>query len=117
MIDHKAISPDQLELALKKQKVSGGILGSILLEMGFISEEALFMPILAGQMNVEFINLKELTIPRDIIQKISPKIAAHYRVRWRGPSCRRWWRVRAGFAHICVATAVANPDRKYTKGR
>lgn len=80
LIERRAITSQQLEQALQKQKESGGLLGSILLEMGFISEQALFMPVLAGQMNVEYVNLKESSISPEIIRRIPPKIAAHYRV-------------------------------------
>ena len=80
LIERGVITPEQLEVALKKQKEQGGLLGSILLELGFIDEETVFLPIVAGQQDVEYINLKEQQISAEAIAKIPAKFATFYRI-------------------------------------
>ena len=48
LIEKGIITPDQLAVALKRQKETGGLLGAILLESGFIDEETVFLPTIAG---------------------------------------------------------------------
>ncbi len=80
LIEKKIITPEQLEIALKKQKETGKFLGVTLLELGLISEETIFLPILAGQIGVEYVNLKEIEIPSEAVAKIPPKFATHYKI-------------------------------------
>ena len=80
LIEKRMVTPEQLEIALKKQKETGKLLGITLLELGFISEETIFLPILAGQLGVEYINLKEKEIPSEAIAKIPAKFASHYKI-------------------------------------
>ena len=56
LIEKGIITQEQLNQALEKQKETGDLLGAILLGMGFVSEETVFLPILAGQMGVDFVD-------------------------------------------------------------
>ncbi len=80
LIEKKIITVEQLEIALKKQKETGKLLGVTLLELGFITEEAMFLPILAGQLGVDYINLKEVQISAEAISKIPARFATHYKI-------------------------------------
>ena len=80
LIEKGIISREQLNQALKKQKETGGRIGTILLEMGFVDEETVFLPIVAGQQNVVFVNLKDINIAIDAVNKIPAKFAIHYKV-------------------------------------
>jgi type IV pilus assembly protein PilB len=97
LIEKKLITQDQLDIALKKQRESGKLLGSVLLELGFVDEETVFLPILAGQMGMEYANLNEKEIPREVITKITAKIAGHYKM------------IPIDFKNGVLTIATANP--------
>ena len=80
LVDRGLITPEQLDIALHKQKETGELLGITLLELGFIDEEAVFMPVLAGQYGVDFVNVKDKEISSDVICRIPAKFATHYKV-------------------------------------
>jgi len=80
LIEKGIITETQLETALKKQRESGELLGVVLLELGFVDEETVFLPILAGQFGVDYVNLSNKEIPREAIQKLPAKFASHYKV-------------------------------------
>lgn len=80
LIEKGIITSQQLDIALKKQTETGGLLGAILLELGFVDEETVFLPILAGQLGIDFIRLADMAIPQDVIQKIPVKFASHYKI-------------------------------------
>lgn len=80
LIEHKIITPEQLQIALARQQGSGKLLGAILLELGFIDEDAMFLPILSSQLNVDFISLKDREIPPDVIRRVPPKFASYYKI-------------------------------------
>ena len=80
LIERQIITRKQLDDALQEQKKTGELLGATLLHMGFIDEETVFIPLLAGQFGVEHINLGEMDIPREVISKVPAKIASHYKI-------------------------------------
>ncbi len=80
LIEKKIITPEQLEIALKKQKETNEPLGVTLIKLGFIEEETIFLPVLAGQMGVDYVNLKDIEIPPEVLSKIPAKFASHYKI-------------------------------------
>ena len=70
LIEKGIITSEQLDVALKKQRETGGLLGAILLELGFVDEETVFLPTIAGQLGIDFIRLKDMEIPPGAIGKI-----------------------------------------------
>jgi type II secretory ATPase GspE/PulE/Tfp pilus assembly ATPase PilB-like protein len=80
LVEKKIISQEQLDQALRKQKETGEMLGTTLLKLGFVSEEAIFIPIIADQWGVEHINLRAIDITQDVISKIPAKFAIHYKI-------------------------------------
>ncbi|MBF0483090.1 MAG: Flp pilus assembly complex ATPase component TadA [Candidatus Omnitrophica bacterium] len=80
LIERGIITQENLDAALRKQKEKGGLLGAILIELGFVTEEKIFLPVLAGQMGVDFINLKEMNIPPQVIGKVPAKSAMYYKI-------------------------------------
>ena len=80
LIEKKIISPEQLETALKKQKETGKLLGVILMELGFVSEETVLLPLIAGETGVEYVNLKDIQVSQEAISKIPAKFASHYKI-------------------------------------
>ncbi len=80
LVEDKVITPQQLETALKEQKKTGELLGVTLVRLGFVSEEGVYLPILAQQLGVDFVRLKDLDIKSDVIDKIPAKFAYHYKI-------------------------------------
>jgi len=78
LIERNLITPDQLEAGLTEQKKSGGYIGETLIRMGYLRDED-FYPVLAEQLGIEFIKLKEIEISDDVIKAIPAKFAFHYR--------------------------------------
>lgn len=80
LLEKGLITESQLNQALAKQRETGDRLGTTLFKLGFIDEETIFMPVLAGQMNVEHVNLNEIDISQEAVNMIPPKFATHYKI-------------------------------------
>src|SRR5689334_13143054 len=80
LVQHKIITREQLEAALVEQQRTGEMLGVTLQRLKFVDEESLYMPILAQQIGVDFVRLKDVAIPPDILKKIPAKFAVHYKI-------------------------------------
>ncbi len=80
LVENKVITAEQLAIALEKQKQTGDLLGITLFKLGFVDEENYVLPIVASQMGVEFVNLAQIKIPKDVIKKIPAKIATYYKL-------------------------------------
>lgn len=79
LVEHKLITPEQLEIGLKEQEKGAGALGETLVKLGFTTESDI-LPIIAKQLNITYVKIKELTIPPEVIAKIPAKVAHHYKV-------------------------------------
>jgi type IV pilus assembly protein PilB len=77
LIEEGLVDQAQLDEALAAQKRDGGKLGSTLVKLGFLSEEALYY-FLAIQQGVEFVEATEL--PADLVRSIPAAIARKYSV-------------------------------------
>jgi type IV pilus assembly protein PilB len=73
------ISGEQLDKALKEQQNSSGRLGSILVKLGFITEDEI-VQFLSKQFNVPSVNLAEYKIDAAVIKLIPTHIAQKYGV-------------------------------------
>src|SRR3989338_2371045 len=80
LVESKLITVEQLEKALAEQEKTGELLGVTLQRLGFVDEESLYLPILAQQIGVELVYVKDLHIPVETIRKIPAKFASHYKV-------------------------------------
>src|SRR5688500_611642 len=74
LVSQKAVSQEQLRLALEEQKRSGRKLGRVLVDMGFVSEERIAQA-LARQLNLTFVNLKHFNFNRTVVLRL-PEVAA-----------------------------------------
>lgn len=79
LVSSGVISAEQLAQALEEQKKSNKLLGIILLENDFIKEEALFFSLLAQHIGSEYVDLRKISIPAEIIAKIPAQFASHYK--------------------------------------
>lgn len=76
LIEHKIIDEGKLEKGLKHQRETGKLLGECLIELGYLSEDALTQT-LAMQLEIPYISLKNYTLdpklvaslPADIVRK------------------------------------------------
>lgn len=78
LVQKGIVTNDQLQLALKKQKEKGGVLGEVITALGFAKEEQI-LGVLSEQFGIPYIQLKELPINRDLILKIPAKTVSHYK--------------------------------------
>lgn len=79
LIQKDLITQEQLQLALEEQARSRDLLGAILLRLQLIDQERLF-PVLAEQMGVEFVTLKDSQIAQDVIACLPAQFATFYKV-------------------------------------
>lgn len=80
LLREKLITAEQLEEALKNQVVFGIRLGSALIEMGYVEEDALAR-VLSSKLGVPFVGSSELSsIPRDVINDFSRAMVVRYQV-------------------------------------
>jgi type II secretion system protein E len=79
LVQKGLITNEQLEMALRQQKKTGQFLGSTLVKLGFIKELDV-IPVLAEQLNVEYVRLEDLRIDPGVIEKVPAKFACHYKL-------------------------------------
>jgi len=73
------ITRKQVHEALAIQKDKGGLLGQILVDLGYIEEQARSLA-LAFQAGMEFVDLTTLDVPENVIKQISSQMANAYKV-------------------------------------
>ncbi|MDT8404415.1 GspE/PulE family protein [Sulfuriflexus sp.] len=78
LVEHKAISEEQLMQALADQKKSGRKLGKVLIENGFIDEDSM-LDILSHQLRIPFIDLKYYKYDADTVRLLPETHARRYR--------------------------------------
>lgn len=79
LIDEGVISPEQLERGLVERQKTGDFICTILVKLGFAPEEKIF-GVLARQLNIPYVKLKDKDIEPLIIQKVPAKFASHYKI-------------------------------------
>jgi type IV pilus assembly protein PilB len=79
LVREKVITGEQLDLALKEQKSSGSRLGSVLVKMGFVSEEDV-TNFLSRQYGVPAINLSFFEVDRQVAKLIPYETAKRYQI-------------------------------------
>jgi type IV pilus assembly protein PilB len=79
-VDMGFISDEQVEMLLEEQQQRPGtLLGKIALELNMLTEEQL-MQALAEQMGMQVIELGEMNIPPEVLNKVTESMAQLYRV-------------------------------------
>lgn len=79
LLQHKIISSNMLKNALRRQSQVGGQIGSILIEMGYITTD-LLLDFLSKQFGVPPINLFKIDIPPQILNALPIKKIKEYKV-------------------------------------
>lgn len=77
LVERKAITPVQLENALRIQQDKGGLLGQILVGLGYTTEEAVAQA-LTTQYGFPFLPLKNYAIDEETLKLIPQNVARQY---------------------------------------
>jgi len=78
LVAQKAISQDQLRIALEQQKKSGRKLGRVLVELGFVNDEQICEAI-SKQLNIPYVNLKFYNLNPDLVRRLPEAQARRFR--------------------------------------
>src|SRR6185295_15952882 len=73
------VSEGQIQEALAIQRKQGGVIGEILVNMGYVAREEILLA-LAAQMGMEVVDLDELDIDPVVINKLPTNMAKSYNV-------------------------------------
>ncbi len=77
LVERKVISPEQLSEAFKIQQEKGGLLGQILVELGYSTEEAVAQA-LTAQYGFPYLPLKHYAIDNELLILIPENVAKQY---------------------------------------
>ena len=78
LLEQSAISPDQLEQALKEQKRTGRKLGRVLTDLGMLSEDDLHQA-LARHLQLPYVDLRQMTLDPVTVRKLPEAHARRFR--------------------------------------
>jgi type IV pilus assembly protein PilB len=90
------VTEGQIQEALQVQRKKGGVLGEILVDLGYVSKEEILLA-LAAQMGMEVVDLTEFEIPPEVINKVPATMAKTYNV------------VPIKFENNVLTVAMSNP--------
>ncbi len=77
LVERGLLTPQQLEHGLRIQKEKGGLIGQILVQLGYTSEEAVAQAITA-QYGFPYLPLKRYAIDSDLLRLIPENVARQY---------------------------------------
>ncbi len=78
LLEHKVISKEQLETALADQRKSGRRLGRVLVENGYLTEDAL-LDFLSRQLRIPYVDLRRYTFVPEVVRLIPEAYARRFR--------------------------------------
>ena len=67
-------------LSIQEEEAHARLLGQILIDLGILKDENVFLPLIAERLGLKCVSLKEQTIPWEVVEKIPPKYATFYKV-------------------------------------
>ncbi|MGS2717657.1 GspE/PulE family protein [Eionea flava] len=79
LVEEEVITNEQLEYALKEQKISGSKLGKTLVTLGFVDENVL-LDILSKQLDIPFVDIQNFNYERNDVRALKETIARRFRV-------------------------------------
>ncbi|HMK42540.1 MAG TPA: type IV-A pilus assembly ATPase PilB [Dissulfurispiraceae bacterium] len=79
LLKEQLITEEQLLEALKEQKIKGKRLSSILIKLGFVSEDAL-TAVLSSQFNIPAVKLTQQRIDKSLLRTVSYETAKRYQL-------------------------------------
>lgn len=109
LVEMGLISKDQLQVALYEKKRTHKLLGTLLVDLGFITESAL-SAVLASSSGYETFDLQGTVIEPDVLKRVPKEVALRYRVL---PVALEGNSLRLAMADIYDVLAL-DQTRKYT---
>lgn len=76
-IENGLINEDQLQEALSESQRVGGLLGRVLIDLGYVTEADLVRA-LTAQVGLDFVDLEEMDIPESVTGLVPPEVAWRY---------------------------------------
>ncbi len=73
------VTEGQVQEALAIQRAKGGAIGDVLVGLGYITREELLLA-LGAQMGMEVVNIEEIEVPPDVVDKVPAAMAKAYNV-------------------------------------
>ena len=77
LVERKVIGADQLEHGLRVQQEKGGLLGQILVSLGYASEESIAQA-LTAQYGFPYLPLKHYSIDGELLRMVPENVARQY---------------------------------------
>ena len=77
LVERKVVTPEQIDAALKVQKAKGGLLGQILVSLGYATEESVAQAVTA-QYGFPYLPLKSYAIDPELLHLIPENVARQY---------------------------------------
>ncbi|MGA2710365.1 MAG: GspE/PulE family protein [Steroidobacteraceae bacterium] len=78
LLEQSAITPEQLEQALKEQKRTGRKLGRVFTDLGMLSEDALHQA-LARHLQLPYVDLRQMTLDPQVVRQLPEALARRFR--------------------------------------
>ncbi|MCR5543483.1 MAG: Flp pilus assembly complex ATPase component TadA [Eubacterium sp.] len=78
LVEAGAITDEQLQEALAKQKEEGGMLGNIIMDLGFISRE-LLITVLTTQMGIDYCEIQSVKIDEEVVDLVPKDLVQKYK--------------------------------------
>jgi type IV pilus assembly protein PilB len=79
LVQAKRVSDDQLKKAVDMQRILGGKLGTVIVKLGFITDEDLTR-FLAKQENLPIADLDQIVIPANLVQSLPREVLERHQV-------------------------------------
>jgi type IV pilus assembly protein PilB len=79
LVEQGIFSPLQLDEALQRQRLTGDMLGRVLVSMGYCEEQHI-IEALGVQSGMERVDLTRIKIPEDVVRKMPGDVAKFYSV-------------------------------------
>ena len=79
LVDQGVISPLELDEALQRQRLTGDMLGRVLVKMGLCEEQDV-IDALGMQSGMEKVDVTKLKVPDEILRKVDPDVAKFYMI-------------------------------------
>lgn len=77
LVERKVVTPDQLDEALRVQKTQGGLLGEVLVSLGYATEESVVQT-LSAQYGFPYLPLKNYAMDGELAHLIPENVARQY---------------------------------------
>src|SRR5690348_8142546 len=78
LLEHQLLTPEQLATAVAQQNATGGKLGEILIDLGYIKEDKL-LDLVAKQLQIPYVDLKNYAFVPDVVHLLPELYARNLR--------------------------------------